>query len=83
VDDIGAVVRRTLDISFVPNAPRGNSRLTTKDGFVIQHDNWTSWHVNRPFTDAAGARDWLLNRIKQEKEVNYPAHRAGLLGLND
>lgn len=69
VDDIGAVIRRTLDISFPPQAPKGKNRITTKDGFVIQHDNWTSWHVSRPFTDAIGARDWLLDRIKQKKEV--------------
>ena len=62
VDDICAVIRRTCDLVMPPSAPRGTNRVTTADGFVIQHDNWTGWHVSRPFDDAEGARDWLASR---------------------
>ena len=59
VDDICEVIRGTMDMCFPPVAPRGTDRTTDEDGFVTQNDNWTGWHVSRPFTDAEGARDWL------------------------
>ncbi|MHB9134364.1 MAG: uroporphyrinogen decarboxylase family protein [Armatimonadota bacterium] len=59
LDDICAVIRQTCDLAMPPVAPRGTARETTADGFVVQHDNWTSWHVSRPFHDEHGAADWL------------------------
>lgn len=64
VDDICRVIRLTLDMCFPPVAPRGTGRRTTRDGFVIQDDQWTGWHVSRPFTDEHGAADWLKSRIR-------------------
>ncbi len=62
LDDICAVIRQTCDLVMPPTAPRGNARVTSPDGFITQHDNWTSWHVSRPFNDPEGARNWLLAR---------------------
>ena len=62
VDDICAVIGQTCDLAMPPVAPKGTARITSADGFVIQNDNWTGWHVSRPFSDAEGARDWLLAR---------------------
>ena len=59
LDDICAVISQTLDMCFPPFAPCGTERVTTPDGFVYQRDNWTSWRVDRPFSDAEGARGWL------------------------
>ncbi|MHB0947050.1 MAG: uroporphyrinogen decarboxylase family protein [Sedimentisphaerales bacterium] len=64
-DDICEVIRQTTDMIMPPVAPRGTERVTTEDGFVVQHDNWSSWHVSRPFSDVAGARDWLVNKTKK------------------
>lgn len=64
VEDICAVIRQTLDACFPPAPPRGTARVTSADGFVIQHDNWTSWTVSRPFDDVAGAREYLLRRTE-------------------
>jgi len=76
VDDICAVIRQTCDLVMPPTAPRGTERVTTPDGFVIQNDNWTGWHVSRPFTDAEGARDWLLARTRAIREAAFDAARA-------
>jgi hypothetical protein len=59
VDDICAVIRQTCDMVMPPVAPRGTARVTSADGFVSQHDNWTSWHISRPFSDPEGACAWL------------------------
>lgn len=65
LEDICAVIRRTLDMCFPPVAPRGRERVTTPEGFVYQHDEWTTWRVSRPFDDVRGARAWLLRRTQE------------------
>jgi len=68
VDDICAVIRKTMDLVMPPITPRGTDRVTTVDGFVLQHDNWTTWRVRRPFGDEVEARDWLVEKIRFIKE---------------
>ncbi len=70
VEDICAVIRKTMDMCFPPKAPRGTKRYTTDDGFVLQDDHWMTWHVSRPFSDLHGAKKWLLERT--EKIGNAP-----------
>jgi hypothetical protein len=70
-DDIGLVVRKTMDLVMPPVSPRGTDRYTTPDGFVYQNDNWTRWHVSRPFTDEKGACEWLRKRMKQYDEAPF------------
>ena len=87
LDDICEVIRKTTDLIMPPAAPRGTRRVTTADGFVVQHDNWTTWHVSRPFRDEAGARDWLIRRTEglRSLELDPAAERrrwrGEMLGL--
>lgn len=87
VEDICAVIRQTTDLIMPPVAPCGTDRVATADGFVYQHDNWTSWRVSRPFTTAEGARDWLLKRTRGIAEAPFDAaaeratYREYVLGL--
>ncbi len=76
VDDICAVIRQTCDLVMPPAAPRGTARVTSSDGFVIQNDNWTAWHVSRPFGDEEGARDWLLARTAGIRAATFDPARA-------
>jgi hypothetical protein len=71
VDDVCAVIRQTCDLAMPPIAPKGTARVTSDDGFVTQHDNWTSWHVSRPFTDAAGAAAWLRRRTARLTAASF------------
>lgn len=73
VDDICAVIRQTCDLVMPPVAPRGTDRMTTADGFVYQNDNWTSWHVSRPFDEVTGARDWLAARTRAIRAAVFDA----------
>ena len=75
-DDICAVIRKTLDACFPPAPPRGTDRVTDSDGFVTQHDNWTSWTVSRPFDDVAGARRYLESKTDQMRNARLDAHQA-------
>ena len=76
--DIGEVVRKTVDMCFPITAPRGSGRRTDGYGFVYQDDNWTTWHVSRPFHDVEGALEWLKMRIKNQEDVraSFNADRA-------
>lgn len=69
--DVCTVIRKTMDMCFPPVSPCGTERVTTADGFVFQHDNWTTWRVSRPFWDVAGARQWLLRRISALRRAPF------------
>jgi hypothetical protein len=75
VEDICDVIRQTCDLVMSPIAPRGTGRVE-HDGFVLQNDNWTSWHVSRPFTDAEGAAVWLRRRIEALREGLFDGEQA-------
>lgn len=87
LDDICHVIRHTLDACFPPVAPRGTDRIVDGDGFVIQYDNWTTWTVERPFSDVAGARRWLalkldgLRQVKLDPAAERERHRVRMLDL--
>jgi hypothetical protein len=57
-------------------APKGTERVETEDGFVLQNDNWQSWHAARPFKDEHGARDWLLGEIRRLRSDPFDARLA-------
>ncbi len=76
VEDICAAIRLTLDLAMPPVAPRGSRRVTSADGFVHQHDNWTSWRVSRPFDDVRGARAWLERRTEAIANAPFDADAA-------
>ena len=48
---------------FPPVVPLGVDTVTTEDGFIDRNDNWTSWHVSRPFVDEHGAAEWMKTLI--------------------
>jgi Uroporphyrinogen-III decarboxylase len=66
--DVGAAICKVMDACFLPVSPLGTDRVTDEYGFVFQNDNWTSWHISRPFKDVEGAREWLLKRIRREED---------------
>ncbi|HET6487350.1 MAG TPA: uroporphyrinogen decarboxylase family protein [Spirochaetia bacterium] len=67
-EEIGQAIRKTLDMCFPLVPPIGTDRVTDPDGFVSQRDNWTSWHVSRPFDTVDGALAWVRRLIERERE---------------
>jgi len=76
LEDICQVIRKTMDTCFPPVMPRGTARVTSPDGFVYQNDNWTAWRVSKPFSDVAGARRWLLDRLDHMRAGSFDADAA-------
>ena len=71
VEDVGKTVSLTLDSCFPVFAPCGIGQMTDEYGFVYKNDNWTRWHVSRPFSDEHGAKNWLCERIRRERQYAY------------
>ena len=69
LDDICEVIDKTMDLIMPPVAPRGTEKFTDDDGFVSQNDNWTTWHVSKPFSDEIGAAKWLIQRMENLKKT--------------
>ncbi|NPV47515.1 MAG: hypothetical protein HPY69_11180 [Armatimonadetes bacterium] len=76
LEEIGLAIQRSLDTCFPPTAPCGTARVTSPDGFVYQHDNWTTWRVGRPFDDVAGARRWLLTWMDRLRNEDFDPNGA-------
>ncbi|MCL1794004.1 MAG: hypothetical protein FWG34_09050 [Oscillospiraceae bacterium] len=78
-EDIGRAISATLDSCFPICAPCGTGRYTDGYGFAYQNDNWTRWHVSRPFFDEHGAKEWLCRHIgnlkRQTKEFDADSYR--------
>ncbi|MBN1835647.1 MAG: hypothetical protein JW820_07345 [Spirochaetales bacterium] len=74
--EVGNAIRRTLDTGFPIFERNGTRRERTAEGFVIQHDNWTSWRIARPFTDECGAARWLRARIRSMSQSGLNDHTA-------
>lgn len=71
IEDICEVIKKTLDMCFQPCVPCGTDRITGSDGFVWQHDNWTSWIVSRPFNDVKGLKQFYLKKIQEMKNLKF------------
>ena len=67
--DVDAVIRRNMDMCFPPVSPVGTEKVTDADGFVSQRNNWTTWHVSRPFSDTEGARSWMRKVIDRRRSA--------------
>ena len=69
VDDIGEVVCRTTDLIMPLVDPKETDCLIAGDGFVIQNDNWQSWHARRPFSDVIETGGMF---VASSSEINPP-----------
>ena len=59
-----------LDITRGIAAPAEEKTFRGEDGFVYKQEWWTTWLIERPFTDVAGALDY----IRRNTEELYDRH---------
>ena len=81
--EVGDAIRRTLDSCFPIFADKGSGLETTPDGFVLQHDHWTTWRVARPFRDERGAAEWLEARVQAMADSGLNEHTAVQVGRSE
>lgn len=78
-EDIGKTISAALDSCFPFFAPCGTAGYTDGYGFVFLNDNWTRWHISRPFSEEHGAKEWLCghtaNLTRQLKEFDAGSYR--------
>ena len=78
LEDVCEVIRKTLDACFPPVPPCGTECVTDSEGFVTQHDNWTSWHVSRPHADddVDAWRDYVVKYTAAMRKAEFDADKT-------
>ncbi len=74
--DVGAAIRQTLDSCFPIFDLKGTATERLPDGFVVRHENWTTWRVSRPFADEEGAARWLQRKLRLMERSGFNDHTA-------
>jgi hypothetical protein len=59
----GKAIGRLLDMTRMPGGPQAPRRVTNPDGLTWQLERWTSWIVERPWSDIDGLIAWVKERI--------------------
>lgn len=67
----GVAVGRTLDMTRMVTSPQQPRRMVQPDGFVVQVERWTSWIIERPFSDLQGLVAWVEERIREANEKTF------------
>lgn len=71
LEDICEAIKNSLDACFPPLPPSGTDRVVTEDGFIVQHNNWTSWTVKRPFNNTKGLKEYYLRKIERMETSKF------------
>ena len=61
--------RAVLDCTANPIYPQAERIERMADGFVWQREHWTSWIIERPFTDVDGLAAWVGKEIERLDNV--------------
>lgn len=59
----GKAIGRILDMTRMPFGPQNPGRREEPNGLVWQVERWTSWIIERPWTDLDGLIQWVRNHI--------------------
>jgi len=59
----GLAIGRSLDMTRMPGGPAEPSIMRRDDGIVVQHERWTSWIIERPWSDQTGLIEWVKCQI--------------------
>ncbi len=72
----GRAISRCLDMTRMPDGPSATSVSRRNDGFLIQTERWTSWILERPWSDQAGLVDWVKQQIQATEDLVYDRRYA-------
>lgn len=69
----GFAIGRTLDMTRMPGGPATPGISRHANGLVYQEERYTSWIIERPFSDEAGMLEWSKAQIKAAQNAVFDA----------
>ena len=75
-EDVGLVIRMTLDTCFPYIEDKGTDTYTDPEGFTFRNEHWMAWRIGRPFDDEKGAARWLKNKVERMSSTGLNTHTA-------
>lgn len=75
-EDVGYVIRSTLDSCFPIIEDKGEDTVTDEEGFSFRNEHWMTWRIGRPFTDEHGAAEWLKTKVRKMQKSGLNTHTA-------
>ena len=71
-------IGRALDMTRMPDGPSTPGEVRQDNGLVIHVEPWTSWIIERPFSDTAQMVEWVKGQIRRAQEAQFgAAYREG------
>jgi hypothetical protein len=67
----GRAIARCLDMTRMPAGPRAPGLCTSVEGLTIRDERWTSWIVQRPWSDWDGLLAWVRGEIERVEGLHY------------
>jgi hypothetical protein len=64
----GLAIGRTLDMTRMPEGPAVPEERREEDGFIVHVERWTSWIIQRPFSDTPGMVAWVKSEIQRANQ---------------
>src|SRR6266508_2612816 len=61
-------IGRTLDLTRAPEGPQQPRVERDERGLVMRIEPWTSWIIERPFTDLPGLANWVKADIRRTEQ---------------
>ena len=75
-EDVGFVIRKTLDSCFPIIEDKGEDTYTDEEGFTFRNEHWMTWRTGRPFSDEHGAAEWLTTKVRGMEKTGLNTHTA-------
>ncbi len=75
-EDVGFVIKKTLDSCFPIIEDKGEDTYTDEEGFTFRNEHWMTWRTGRPFTDEHDAAEWLKTKIRAMEKTGLNTHTA-------
>jgi len=72
----GLAIGRILDMTRMPEGPQQSGETLTENGIRLRQERWTSWIIERPFSDPCSLREWIKADIRRTDKLEYDRQYA-------
>ena len=64
-------IGRVLDMTRMPDGPSKPGEVRQDNGLLIHVERWTSWIIERPFSDPPQMVEWVKGQIRRAQEAEF------------